>query len=188
MIETTKQILNLTISPDQKFFYILMRDCIMICPFSNPTSKKVIKFDALDEDSVKLTTPTLVCNNDFIFANECYLYWIDLAKQTSQWKYVQRKAIYCLTSIEELALLVVGDKNFSKLSYLGKTTTRTNLKFYSNGKNDKHSHLFTYDIPDCQSESIVEMKYINTKPTNTKLLLALTDHGNMFFLRIKAYN
>ena len=49
MIETTKPILNITMSADKKLFYAIMRDCIMVCPFNNPTSKKVIKFDALDE-------------------------------------------------------------------------------------------------------------------------------------------
>lgn len=57
--------------------------------------------------------------------------------------------------IDKLALLVVGGKNFSKLAYLGKSTSRTNLKLYSCGKNDKHSHLFTYDIPNCTSENIL---------------------------------
>ncbi len=51
--------------------------------------------------------------------------------------------------VEELNLLMVGGKNFSKLAYLGKSTQRSNLKVYSCGKLGKRDHLFTYDIPNC---------------------------------------
>jgi hypothetical protein len=44
---------------------------------------------------------------------------------------------------------MVGGKNFSKLSYLGKSTQRSNIKVYSCGKTGKRDHLFTYDIPNC---------------------------------------
>jgi hypothetical protein len=44
---------------------------------------------------------------------------------------------------------MVGGKNFSKLSYLGKSTSRSNIKIYSCGKTGKRDHLFTYDIPNC---------------------------------------
>lgn len=38
-----------------------------------------------------------------------------------------------------------------------------------------------------QSESVIELKYVKAKP-NINFLLGLTDHGKMFFLRVKAYN
>lgn len=83
---------------------------------------------------------------------------------------------------------MVGGKNFSKLSYLGKSTSRTNVKVYSGGKTGKHDHLFTYDIPNCHGEIVVEMKYINTKPSGTKLLVILTCTGLLTFVRIRSFN
>jgi hypothetical protein len=62
---------------------------------------------------------------------------------------VQRKQVYAIEVVEELNLLMVGGKNFSKLSYLGKSTSRSNIKVYSCGKFSKRDHLFTYDIPEC---------------------------------------
>jgi hypothetical protein len=83
---------------------------------------------------------------------------------------------------------MVGGKNFSKLSYLGKSTSRSNIKIYSCGKHGKRDHLFTFDIPECNSENVVEMKYIVTKPNGTKLLLVLTSQSKLYFLRVKAFN
>ena len=185
-METTKPILN--IASDGRSIYVLMRDCLMVYPIHSLNSKQIIKFDALAEESINNRTPMLVCRDDAIFANDCYLYWVNLKSKDSEWKYVQRKTIYCICPIDELGLLVVGGKTFSKLSYLGKSTSRTNFKIYSNGQSDKHSHLHTFEIPNCQSESVCELKHISTKPTNTKLLLTLTDHGKLFFFRVKAYN
>ena len=74
------------------------------------------------------------------------MYWISLANEQSEWKYVQRKEIYSIEVIEEMKLLAVGGKNFSKLSLFGKETSRSNIKIYNCGKTDR-SHLFTYDIP-----------------------------------------
>lgn len=105
----------------------------MICPLDDLSAKKVIKFDALDEESVNLKTPMILSQNSIIFGNECYLYWLNLEKKSSEWKYVQRKEIYCLESIDDLGLVMVGGKNFSKLAYLGKSTSRTNIKVYTNG-------------------------------------------------------
>jgi hypothetical protein len=43
-----------------------------------------------------------------------------LQNDSSEWKYVQRKYIYAISVIEELSLVALGGKNFSKLSYFGK--------------------------------------------------------------------
>lgn len=83
---------------------------------------------------------------------------------------------------------MVGGKNFSKLAYLGKSTQRSNIKVYSCGKLGKRDHLFTYDIPNCNGENVIEMKYITTKPNGTKLLLVLTHQHKIFFLRIRAFD
>lgn len=83
---------------------------------------------------------------------------------------------------------MVGGKNFSKLSYLGKSTQRSNIKVYSCGKTGKRDHLFTYDIPECQGENVLILKYISTKPNGTKLLLAGTSQNKLFFFRVKGYN
>jgi hypothetical protein len=45
-----------------------------------------------------------------------------------------------------MGLLAVGGKNFSKLSFFGKETSRSNIKIYNCGKSQRN-HLFTYDIP-----------------------------------------
>ena len=73
-------------------------------------------------------------NEEIIAANGCYLYWISLREQKAEWKYVQRKEIYCVEVIEEMKLLAVGGKNFSKLSLFGKETSRSNIKIYNCGK------------------------------------------------------
>ena len=83
---------------------------------------------------------------------------------------------------------MVGGKNFSKLAYLGKSTQRSNIKVYSCGKHGKRDHLFTYDIPNCNGENVIELKHIATKPTGAKLLLALTSQHKLFFLRVRAFN
>ena len=75
----------------------------------------------------------IVSGKDVIFGSDCYLYWINAEKDEITWKYVQRRTIYSLCSIEELAFVVVGGKTHSKLAYLGKTTSKTTLKLYSNG-------------------------------------------------------
>jgi hypothetical protein len=90
--------------------------------------------------------------------------------------------------LEELNLLMVGGKNLSKLSYLGKTTNRTNIKVYSCQKETRGSHLSSYNIPDYTGESIVAMKSIATKPTNVQLLLVLTNQSVLYFLKVTAYN
>ncbi len=46
-----------------------------------------------------------------------------------------------------MGLLAVGGKNFSKLSYFGKETSRSNIKIYTCGKVKQRNHLYTYDIP-----------------------------------------
>lgn len=43
-----------------------------------------------------------------------------MVNRQSEWKYCQRKEIYCLEVVEEMGLVAVGGKNFSKLSYFGK--------------------------------------------------------------------
>lgn len=82
---------------------------------------------------------------------------------------------------------MVGGKTFSKLSYLGKSTHRTNVKIFSGGKTGKHDHLFTYDVPNCGGDNVVELKYITTKPSGTKLLLILTDSGLLNFVRVRSF-
>lgn len=90
--------------------------------------------------------------------------------------------------IEELNLLIVGGKTFSKLSYLGKSTHRSNIKIYNGGKTDKYEHLFTYDIPNCSKDHVTGLNYITTKPSGTKLLMVLTSSGILTFLRVRSYN
>ncbi len=85
---------------------------------------------------------------------------------------------------------MVGGKNFSKLSYFGKETSRSNLKVYSCSK---RSHLFTYDIPINEPVgNVMEMKYVTTPPTGGKLLCAYTNYNDEFkrllFFRIRAFN
>lgn len=49
------------ISSDEKYLYLLMRDCVMICDidFSN---KRIIKFDPIDAENINLPTPMLLLN------------------------------------------------------------------------------------------------------------------------------
>ena len=88
--------------------------------------------------------------------------------------------------------MVLGGKNFSKLSYLGKETTRSNLKLYSCSDLDKQDHLFTYDIPGSNVGNVAHLAYISTPPHSTKLLLVHTltpeNQSKFYFLRVKAYN
>ena len=105
---------------------------------------------------------------------------------------MQRKYIYALAVIEELSLVALGGKNFSKLSYFGKETSRSNLKLYSCSASDKHDHLFTYDFPASNVGHVASMAYITTPPLATKLLLVHTVApgavSTFFFLRVKAFN
>lgn len=105
---------------------------------------------------------------------------------------MQRKYIYALAVIEELSLVAIGGKNFSKLSYFGKETTRSNLKLYSCSASDKHDHLFTYDFPGTNVGHVASLAYVSAPPLNTKLLVAHTVSSEVrscfFFLRVKAFN
>lgn len=83
---------------------------------------------------------------------------------------------------------MVGGKNFSKLSYLGKSTSRSNVKVYSCGLTGTKDHLFTYDLPNCNGDNVMEIKYVSTRPNGTKLLLVLTNLNKLFFLRVKAFD
>lgn len=105
---------------------------------------------------------------------------------------MQRKEIYCIEVIEEMKLLAVGGKNFSKLSLFGKETSRSNIKIYNCGKSER-SHLFTYDIPINEPVgNVEEIKYITTPPSGAKLLAAYTNYNSEIFrlilLRVRAYN
>jgi hypothetical protein len=157
----------------------------------HPEAQRVIKFDPMYEENVHMPCPVDKHQDELIFGNETILYWVNLTSGESEWKYIQRKYIYALAVIEELSLVAVGGKNFSKLSYFGKETTRSNLKLYSCSSNDKHQHLFTYDMPG-QSGNIVNMAYISTPPHSTKLLLVHTlnasSNSSFYFLRVKAFN
>jgi len=86
----------------------------------------------------------------------------------------------------------VGGKNFSKLAYFGKETSRSNIKLYSCSSSDKHEHLFTYDIPGENVGNVMNMAYITVPPLGVKLLLAHTLNaegiGAFHFLRVKAFN
>jgi hypothetical protein len=88
--------------------------------------------------------------------------------------------------------VAVGGKNFSKLSYFGKETSRSNIKLYSCSPSDKHDHLFTYDFPGANVGHVAHMAYITVPPLGTKLLLVHTLSADMrscfFFLRVKAFN
>lgn len=88
--------------------------------------------------------------------------------------------------------MALGGKNFSKLSYFGKETSRSNLKLYSCSASDKHDHLFTYDFPASNVGHVASMAYITTPPLATKLLLVHTVApgavSTFFFLRVKAFN
>lgn len=117
---------------------------------------------------------------------------MNLLTSESEWKYVQRKYIYSLAVIEELSLVAVGGKNFSKLSYFGKETSRSNIKLYSCSSSDKHDHLFTYDMPGQNVGNIMNMAYVTAPPLGTKILLVHSHtqtSGSVFhFLRVKAFN
>lgn len=129
---------------------------------------------------------------ELIFGNQSYLFWVNVETGMTEWKYVQRKYIYALAVIDELSLVTIGGKNFSKLSYFGKETSRSNIKLYSCSSSDKHDHLFTYDFPGNNVGNVSSLCYITVPPQNTKLLLAhtLSTQGNscIYFLRIKAFN
>lgn len=104
---------------------------------------------------------------------------------------MQRKYIYAIAVIEELSLVAIGGKNFSKLSYFGKETSRSNIKLYSCSSEDKHDHLFTYDIPGVNVGNVANMIYFSAPPHNTKLLLVHTtnpEQSKFYFFRIKAFN
>jgi hypothetical protein len=89
-------------------------------------------------------------------------------------------------------LVSVGGKNFSKLSYFGKETSRSNIKLYSCSSSDKHDHLFTYDLPGNNVGNVMNSAYITVPPLGTKLLLVHTLNsesiGAFHFLRVKAFN
>jgi hypothetical protein len=94
--------------------------------------------------------------------------------------------------IEELSLAAVGGKNFSKLSYFGKETSRSNIKLYSCSSSDKHEHLFTYDIPGNNVGNVMNMAYVSAPPHGTKILIVHTLNAEgistFHFLRVKAFN
>lgn len=191
VLELGKRVLNFIVSEERGQVYILLRDCLIVCSLDNPFDKRTIKFDGVDAENLSLPTPMVMFDHDttMIFGNESYLYWISLNNSFEpDWKYVQRKEIFAIEIVEELNLLIVGGKNFSKLSYLGKSTSRSNLKVYSCGKTGKRDHLYTYDIPGCNKENVLELKHITTKPNGTKLLLMQTSGDKIYFLRVRAYN
>lgn len=66
----------------------------------DPSYKRIIKFDAIDDDNLKMPTPVELYNDELIFGNESYLFWVHLTNEMSEWKYVQRKYIYALSIIE----------------------------------------------------------------------------------------
>jgi hypothetical protein len=139
-----------------------------------------------------MPTPADIYRDELIFGNESYLFWVNLCNGQNEWKYVQRKYIYALAVIEELSLVALGGKNFSKLSYFGKETSRSNLKLYSCSASDKHDHLFTYDFPASNVGHVASMAYVTAPPLATKLLLVHTVApgavSTFFFLRVKAFN
>lgn len=136
-----------------------------------------------------LTPMDIFRNEQLIFANECYLFWVSLSTYKSDWKYVQRKEIYTLAIIDELSLIAIGGKNFSKFAYLGKETARSNIKLYSC---NQHEHLFTYDLIGTNVGHVLALHYIATPPNNTKLLLVHTSFNAarhvLYFLRVKAFD
>jgi hypothetical protein len=171
---------------------VLVRDCVRCFVLEEPQAKKVIRFEPIYEENVHMPTPVDKYKDELIFGNETSLFWVNLSSGDSEWKYVQRKYIYALAVIEELSLVAVGGKNFSKLAYFGKETARSNLKLYSCSTADKHEHLFTYDLPGTNVGSVMNAAYITTPPHGTRLLLVHTlgpNNASCFhFLRVKAFN
>jgi hypothetical protein len=165
---------------------------VRIYILEDPSYKRFIKFDPIDSEHTSMPCPIDIYKDELIFGNESYLFWVHLQTGSSEWKYVQRKYLYALAVIEELSLVALGGKNFSKLSYFGKETSRSNIKFYSCSSTDKHDHLFTYDIPGNNVGHVINMAYITVPPLGTKLLLIQTvnaqSKSSFFFLRIKAFN
>jgi hypothetical protein len=158
----------------------------------DPAFKKIIKFDPINEENVSMPCPIDIYKDELIFGNESYIFWVNLQMDASEWKYVQRKYIYAIAVIEELSLVALGGKNFSKFSYFGKETSRSNIKLYSCSSSDKHEHLFTYDIPGNNVGNVMNMAYVTTPPLGTKLLLVHTlnteNKSTFYFLRVKAFN
>ena len=48
MMDLGKKVLNFLVSEERRLVYILVRDCVIICPWDNITEKRVIKFDPID--------------------------------------------------------------------------------------------------------------------------------------------
>lgn len=61
-LDMSKKILNMEISSDEKFIYLLMRDSINICSITDCKSKRIIKYDPIDAENVNLPTPLLIIN------------------------------------------------------------------------------------------------------------------------------
>lgn len=174
------------------FIYVVVRDCVRVLVLEDPSFKRVIKFDPIDAAHTAMPTPADLYQEELVFGNESYVFWVNLQTGASEWKYVQRKYVYALAVIEELSLVAVGGKNFSKLSYFGKETSRSNLKLYSCTPADHHDHLFTYDFPANNVGHVVSMAYVTAPPLATRLLLVHTvapdTRSAFFFLRVKAFN
>lgn len=173
--------------------YVLLRDCVRVFMLEDPSYKRILKFDPIDAEHISMPSPIGIYKDELIFGNESYLFWVNTITGYNEWKYVQRKYIYTLAIIDELSLVALGGKNFSKLSYFGKETSRSNIKLYSCSASDKHDHLFTYDIPGNNVGHVINMNYISVPPHGTKLLLLQTVNAQsnktaFFFLRIKAFN
>jgi hypothetical protein len=78
-----------------------------------------------------------------------------------------------------MGLLAVGGKNFSKLSYFGKETSRSNIKIYNCGKLQQRNHLYTYDFPGNDNVgNVMDLKYITTAPSGAKLLMGYTNYND----------
>jgi hypothetical protein len=169
-----------------------VRDCVRCFVLEEPLARKSIKFDPIYEENTNLPCPIDRYKDELIFGNESTLYWVNTVSGEAEWKYVQRKDIYCLSVIEELSLVAVGGRSFSKLSYFGKSTGRSNIKLYSCSSADKHDHLFTYDLPGDNVGNVLSMAYVSVPPHGIRLLLVHTlsnsSSSSLYFLRIKAFN
>ena len=66
-----KKVLNYLVSEERKLIYILLRDCVIVCPWESMGEKKVIKFDPIDSENIHLPTPMLLSDRErtLIFGN-----------------------------------------------------------------------------------------------------------------------
>lgn len=80
--------------------YVLLRDCVRVFMLEDPSYKKILKFDPIDQEHTSMPCPIDIYKDELIFGNESYLFWVNTITGTNEWKYVQRKYIYTLAIID----------------------------------------------------------------------------------------